>query len=513
MRRVSLADVREMCLSALVQRSGMLESSGQAIADVVCAAELDGARSHGLFRLPGYVGALLHNKVDGRVEPSVVVDSESIVVVDGGGGFAPPAYLAGLPLLAEKAKRSGVACLAIRRSCHFGALWYECEALAEKHGLASCVYVNSKSFMCQPGGNGRRLWGTNPMAFGWPRASNLLDSRVGPLIFDQASAAMARGEIQMRAEANLAIDDHVAVDRNGLSTTDPREALLGSQLPFGGLQSHKGANIAMMVEILAAGLSGGNFGFESHDQDPSWYGPTENGQLIIALDPNAFVDDKDGREAMDLRIESVIHRMEDDGGRVPGSRRHNTRTKRLTAAGYNESGEDYLEYPTDLDFESHIDIDISSILYEEIQHIIAGGMNKTQGYVKEKSSAEDGNRHSDYSNATQHKIVPVILEKDLEEQFVKGSGPGGQKINKVRNCVVLKHKPTGISTRCQKTRSLETNRKIARRDLALKVDYAHRGDKSVRGEQEHRKREKKRRKKARSKRRHLSKKSGSLGSN
>lgn len=55
-----------------------------------------------------------------------------------------------------------------------------------------------------------------------------------------------------------------------------------------------------------------------------------------------------------------------------------------------------------------------------------------------------------------------ILEEDLEERFVLGSGSGGQKINKTSSCVYLKHRPSGREVTCQETRSREKNREIAR---------------------------------------------------
>ncbi len=55
-----------------------------------------------------------------------------------------------------------------------------------------------------------------------------------------------------------------------------------------------------------------------------------------------------------------------------------------------------------------------------------------------------------------------ILEEDLDERFVLGSGAGGQKINKTSSCVYLKHLPTGVEVSCQETRSREKNREIAR---------------------------------------------------
>lgn len=76
----------------------------------------------------------------------------------------------------------------------------------------------------------------------------------------------------------------------------------------------------------------------------------------------------------------------------------------------------------------------------------------------------------DLKKASSLRVVPELLESDIEEQFVCGRGPGGQAINKTSILVVLKHKPTNIQVRCQDTRSREQNRTRARRLLLQKLD-------------------------------------------
>ncbi|XP_032054862.1 probable peptide chain release factor C12orf65 homolog, mitochondrial [Aythya fuligula] len=71
-----------------------------------------------------------------------------------------------------------------------------------------------------------------------------------------------------------------------------------------------------------------------------------------------------------------------------------------------------------------------------------------------------------------------LTEAELEEQFVRGDGPGGQATNKTSNCVVLKHVPSGIVVKCHQTRSVEQNRKIARKILQEKVDLFYKGEDS-----------------------------------
>ena len=75
--------------------------------------------------------------------------------------------------------------------------------------------------------------------------------------------------------------------------------------------------------------------------------------------------------------------------------------------------------------------------------------------------------------------VPTFLNDDLEEEYVRGSGPGGSNVNKTSNAVVLKHKPTGLVIKCHQTRFLYKNRQLAREILISKLDYLVNGYLSV----------------------------------
>ncbi|MCL4457223.1 MAG: peptide chain release factor-like protein [Nitrospirae bacterium] len=63
-----------------------------------------------------------------------------------------------------------------------------------------------------------------------------------------------------------------------------------------------------------------------------------------------------------------------------------------------------------------------------------------------------------------------ILEKDIEEKFIRSSGKGGQKVNKTATCVYIKHIPTGIEIKCMKDRSQSINRFLARRELVERIE-------------------------------------------
>ena len=78
---------------------------------------------------------------------------------------------------------------------------------------------------------------------------------------------------------------------------------------------------------------------------------------------------------------------------------------------------------------------------------------------------------------------PVLNPEDLEEKFTLGSGPGGQAVNRTANAVFLKHVPTGLWVKCHQTRSVESNRKIARQLLLGKLDNHLNGENSVENQQ------------------------------
>ena len=94
-------------------------------------------------------------------------------------------------------------------------------------------------------------------------------------------------------------------------------------------------------------------------------------------------------------------------------------------------------------------------------------------------------------------------ENDLLEKFVRGSGAGGQKINKTSNCVFLKHLPSGVAIKCQMDRSRELNRYLARRELCEALEQIRDGKASAKSQAIEKMRRQKRRRSRRSKQRSI----------
>jgi len=277
MVRLQLVEVHAAATRALLTTQ-LLPASVEAIASTITDAERDGCKSHGLFRVPGYCKTVQLGKADAGAEPAVELAAPSVVQVDGARGFAPLALARGLPELAKAAKAQGVAVMAVRNVLHFASLWHEVEYLADR-GLVGLACVSTKAYVAHGvGASSDRIYGTNPLAFAFPRAGQ------NHLIFDQASAAMARGEISLAGIAGELLPPGCAVDESGEPTLDPATALRGAQLTFGGI---KGSNIALMVELLAAGLTASPLAYQAaeNDNDPDSMTATLSGELVLAIDP------------------------------------------------------------------------------------------------------------------------------------------------------------------------------------------------------------------------------------
>lgn len=275
--RIAEERLHELIVRALT-RAGAAEAPAQSHARSMAACERDGARNHGLLRLPGVVRALHSGWITGDARPTVVSETSGALVVDAGNGFAQPALDAVRDRLLEKARSAGVAVLHTRDSHHVSALWPDIEPLAEA-GLVALTCVHSRARMAVWGGR-EPVVGTSAIAFAAPRAGE------SPFVWDQSSSVMSQGEILLARAEGREVPPGVGCDRDGRPTTDPAAILDGGfLLPFGG---HKGSAIAVMVEVLAAALSGADFGFESGGGGPGSE-TSRGGQFLLLMPADADV--------------------------------------------------------------------------------------------------------------------------------------------------------------------------------------------------------------------------------
>jgi (2R)-3-sulfolactate dehydrogenase (NADP+) len=285
--------------------------NARSVARALIAAEMDGLKGHGLSRVPMYAAQAKVRKIDGTFKPVATQPRPGVIAIDAGYGFAFPAIELAEAELPPAARRQGIATAAIRKSSHCGAAGQPVERLADK-GLVALMFVNTPGAMA-PWGGAKALFGTNPIAFACP-----LPGRA-PLVIDLSLSKVARGNVMTAKQRGEPIPDGWALDEDGKPTTDPDAALRGTMLPMG---DAKGVALALMVELLAAGLTGSNFAAEASSYLNADGVPSGTGQLILAIDPAAFGGDAPARFGL---LAASIEAQ--PGARLPGARRLKAREK------------------------------------------------------------------------------------------------------------------------------------------------------------------------------------------
>ncbi len=303
MPTLAIAEAEDLVARTL-ERCRTSADNARAVARALVAAEADGLKGHGLSRLPSYAAQAKVGKVDGFAVPRASRPRSGAARVDACNGFAYPAIALAETMLPEMVRTAGICCAGITRSHHCGAAGHPVERLAQA-GLVALLFANTPGAIA-PWGGATAVFGTNPIAFACP----LPDA--APIVVDLSLSKVARGNILAARQKGERIPEGWALDAAGAPTTDPAAALAGTMLPLG---DAKGTALALMVELLAAGLTGANYAAEASSFLDAEGAPPGTGQLIVAFDPAAF----GGGVAHFGRLATAIGAQ--TGARLPGARR------------------------------------------------------------------------------------------------------------------------------------------------------------------------------------------------
>jgi (2R)-3-sulfolactate dehydrogenase (NADP+) len=309
---MTLDEIEDLAFRALVT-AGTSQANARPLALATAATEADGIASHGLAYIPIYCEHVRCGKVDGQAEPTLSHPAPSLVAVDAATGFAHPAIDLGFEALIPCAREQGVAALAVRNSYNCGVLGYHSGRLAGA-GLLAIGFTNAPASIAPVGGR-RPVVGTNPFSLAAPDGAG-----GAAVLIDQSASVIAKSEIMKHAREGLPIPPEWALDPDGRPTTDPQIALKGSMAPTGG---YKGVGVALMVEIMAATMTGATLGINASPFSGTQGGPPKTGQFFLALDPGAT---SGGLFAE--RLAALVEELRDQPGvRVPGDGRKAARRR------------------------------------------------------------------------------------------------------------------------------------------------------------------------------------------
>jgi (2R)-3-sulfolactate dehydrogenase (NADP+) len=287
---------------AACRGAGAGEAAARSLAEATVSAELHGKAAVGFAHLVDYLAAFAAGRIVGGAEPELSSPAAAIIRSDACGGIAQLGFDRAFDDLRQRSAAYGVAIFAQDNSYTSGELGYYVRRLAEA-GLVALAATNGPALMTVPGGK-TPVYCTNPLAFAAPVENE------SPLVIDQASSATAFVNIRERAESGEKLPRGWAVDENGVETTEAHAAIKGALLTFGG---SRGANIALMVEVLAAGLTGANWSLDA----PSFIDGADTpgaGLFVVAVAPKLLAPD------FTDRLGSQLARLAGMGVHIPGRR-------------------------------------------------------------------------------------------------------------------------------------------------------------------------------------------------
>src|SRR3569623_1334845 len=300
--KVSVARLRDFittCLHKLGLPSDDAETCGRLMAD----AEAQGSDGHGVIRLMPYARRIRAGGMNLTPDIRVVKEKAAMALIDGDNGMGHLVMKRAAEIAIEKAKNCGGAWGGAQHSNHAGpASLYARMALA--HDMIGLYFAVGNANHLPPWGGVDMLLSTNPIACAIPAGEE------PPIVLDMATTVAAYGKVKAKAQRGEQMPVGWMIDRNGQPLTDPTRAGEGFLLPIG---DYKGYGLALVVGILAGTLNGAAMGSETIDFNADDVTPTNTGQAICVIDPDAFGEGADFKR----KVDQLIREMR-GSARMPG---------------------------------------------------------------------------------------------------------------------------------------------------------------------------------------------------
>lgn len=281
--------VTDLGTRLFIAAGARLDDASATVMSLVTSS-LMGHDSHGVIRIPEYLGFIENGTIDVDAVVSIQSTGPATAIVDCGQGFGPVGADAAIRHAVSLAKTQRTACVITRRCNHVGRLgaWVQVAAGQGMVALATCNSPVHGHFVLPWGGREGRL-ATNPIAYAVPTTSN-------PVVADFSTSVAPEGKIRFYRNEGKPVPDGWILDAEGQPTNDPNDFYgppRGGILPLGASAGHKGFALSLLVEIFGSALAG--------------IGPTDphakgNGVCFIVIDPAAFCPLETFRRLMDETV-------------------------------------------------------------------------------------------------------------------------------------------------------------------------------------------------------------------
>jgi LDH2 family malate/lactate/ureidoglycolate dehydrogenase len=321
-RRVAAEKLRAL-VTQLFTVSGVPAADAAAVAEVLVEADLRGVESHGTTRVAGYIAMIEHGLLNPVPKIEVLRDLPSTAMLEGDRAFGIVVARRAMRMAMDKARATGVACVTARNITHTGMVGFY-PMMAAHEGFIG-VSMNNGPAIVPPFGGTTPTYATNPFAAAFPAGAR------PPIVLDMATSMVAAGKMRLAAKKGAPIPANWALDRHGVPTMDPREAIFHGFLQWAG--GYKGFGMATVVEILGGVLSGGLFGTDVPPMKNFGREPLTTSAFYLAIDPECFMPLTEFRARID-RLVDMIKASERAAGVeevfVPGEperRRHAERSR------------------------------------------------------------------------------------------------------------------------------------------------------------------------------------------
>ncbi len=282
-------------IAAVFKTLGVPDADAETVAEIIVEADLRGVESHGSTRVAGYASMITLGLLNPRPKVQVLRETPSTAMLEGDNAFGMVVARRAMTMALDKAVRAGIACVTARNVTHTGMVGFY-PMMAARRGFIGLSCNNGPTILPPFGGTTPTL-ATNPFSAAFPAG------RENPIVLDMATSIVAAGKLRQAAKKGAPIPADWALDRRGVPTTDPREAIFHGFLQWAG--GYKGFGLATVVEGLSGVLSGGLFGRDVPAMKTFGKEPLVTSAFYMAINPECFMPLEEFKSRVDRLVRHI----------------------------------------------------------------------------------------------------------------------------------------------------------------------------------------------------------------